>query len=511
MKPIYLLGTVILGTALAVACGSSDKGGTGNGQTDAGNGGGTGTGGAAAGGGGTANGGSGTGASDASAGGDASVNPDAPFDAPITNDGYVPPIPDAALNCKNPGETCAVPDDCCNKICDPLNKCGGSTVPVCTADGASCGSSTECCSKICGTNNTCTAVTAGACGKTLGNPCTQDIECCSKLCGGGVCQQSSFCTQPGDICLNDLDCCSGICNITSGSVGTCALQPTGSANCTGVDGVVCDSCGDCCSRLCAPGPTGKFICQPATGCHVTGDVCQTDKDCCGGDSTSGLPGAGNIQCDKEPGEPVGICNNGQACTPQGNVCHYKNYYCDISSASNSCCSAVGSSGRCLLGTDNVLRCNGFDDSVCVGLNENDRCSLCQLDSLGVPRCNGLGTCRLAGETCSNASDCCNDLPCVFDPVDQRLECGATISGCDGPCTTNADCVAGSTCVTQTGSIQGTCQCPVVTPPDSGAGGTGSGGTPSTGGSCSLYGQTCTTDGDCCSGVPCSGGVCKFGG
>ena len=35
--------------------------------------------------------------------------------------------------------------------------------------------------------------------------------------------------------------------------------------------------GGCCSRACAPwGPTGALVCQPASGCHVNGDLCDTE-------------------------------------------------------------------------------------------------------------------------------------------------------------------------------------------------------------------------------------------
>lgn len=534
----YTYASVVLGTALALACSSGDNtktGGGGRGGSGA-TGGGTATNGGSsnggAGNGGGANGGSGNGGTkgDASVGGadaamggaDASVggspaggsgamggtaSTDAAVDGITTVDGAKPPPADSGT-CAKSGDPCSVPSDCCVKICNPLGKCGSSSVPTCTADNQACSQNSDCCSKQCGTGGTCKPVSL-AC-RTLGNPCTGDSQCCSKLCGGGQCQESSYCTQPGDICTSDSACCSGLCNIAGGaSVGTCALQPPGSASCTGVDGVVCGTCGDCCSRSCAPGPTGTFICQPASGCHVTGDICATTADCCGGDKNSGLPGAGNVTCQKQAGNPVGICNNGVACTPQGAVCHYKNYSCSSSSAPANCCSAVGASGRCVKGTDGILRCNGFDESVCNGLTEGSKCSLCQLDTLGIPRCNGLGACRQPGETCSSAADCCNDLPCIPGPTGELI-CGQTqCQACGGNCTINADCCVGGACVTQPGSTQGTCEC-APPPPDAGTGGaggtTGSGGAPGTGGAttppCALYGQACSVSSDCCSGVPC---------
>jgi len=289
---------------------------------------------------------------------------------------------------------------------------------------------------------------------------------------------------------------------------------------------------------------------------VDGDLCRDDGDCCGAAGT-GLPGDGNVTCDKSSGGPVGICRNPTGCDPQGDVCHYKNYACSISSARNDCCSAVGNSGRCIPDSKGVLRCNGFDASVCVGLAANDACSLCQLDSFGVPRCNGLGTCRKAGETCSSEADCCDELPCVPNKTGE-LVCGSTVcvkSG--GSCTIDGDCCPGSTCIRPIGSTVGTCSVPpgsgggtgaggtagaggvansggakntggVVGGGGTGAGGTGAGGTGAggkasggtTGGGgtaqggsggtpCAAYGQICSVNSDCCNQVPCTSGKCVF--
>jgi hypothetical protein len=249
---------------------------------------------------------------------------------------------------------------------------------------------------------------------------------------------------------------------------------------------------------------------------VTGDLCRKDSDCCGGDPNSGLPGAGNVVCEIDPGKVVGLCRNPTSCNPQGNVCHYQNYACSISSARSDCCGATGASK--------------------MG---------CQLDALGVPRCNGLGTaCQASGDACASAADCCNGMRCIPDSAG-ALHCGDTIcepSG--GNCTINGDCCPGTLCVRPSGSTVGTCN---GSPPGSGgssgtggeagapatggtagsggstggtsaggtggtsAGGTGGTtvGTGGTGGSttCSEYGQTCASDADCCNAVPCTSGIC----
>src|SRR5207253_1416875 len=119
------------------------------------------------------------------------------------------------------------------------------------------------------------------------------------------------------------------------------------------------------------------------------------SDCCGGDTTSGLPGNGNVHCLKQTGYTIGYCRsptsgtdagNG-ACNPEGNVCHYKdaNYICGNSSEQNNCCLNLG------VKTD------------------------CTLDNLGVPRCHVVGNgdaglaCKGAGESCAFTADCCNGL------------------------------------------------------------------------------------------------------
>jgi hypothetical protein len=214
------------------------------------------------------------------------------------------------------------------------------------------------------------------------------------------------------------------------------------------------------------------ICQPASGCRLTGELCRSDLDCCGGDPDSGLPGAGNVTCAKEPGEELGICRNALSCSPQGNVCHFKDYACSVSSAANKCCGGTGNSG------------------------------VCQLDTLGVPRCTGLGDeCRQEGETCSSSIDCCDETPCTADS-DGIFRCRAPGCGQSGTsCTVNADCCSGTRCVQAVGSTAGVCMTETDDPP----GGTGGGGTEA----CAEYGQACDVSADCCGDVPCNGGVCIY--
>ena len=104
------------------------------------------------------------------------------------------------------------------------------------------------------------------------------------------------------------------------------LSTTGAGSCA-KDGTVCGDCTNCCSALCLPfARTGVKICQPASGCRVTNNLCSKDKDCCGGDPTSGLPGAGNVTCQlaSNVSPALGVCRNPLGCNPQGGICGLKN-------------------------------------------------------------------------------------------------------------------------------------------------------------------------------------------
>jgi hypothetical protein len=420
--------------------------------------------------------------------------------------------------CRAITQACATGADCCSGICDPTSATCAGSINQCTSAGGGCLAATECCSMVCAgsrcgataciADGQACADSASCCGGscvgglcqalnpaclTAGNPCSTNAQCCSTLCSGGVCQLgASFCIQTGDACSDSSTCCSGDCQKGTGTLGVCAAPPSGATYCSdGVDGTVCGACNNCCSRLCAPyAPTGVYVCQPASGCRVNGDLCRKDSDCCGAAGT-GLPGDGNVTCEIDAGKAVGICRNPRSCNPQGNVCHYKDYTCSISSARNDCCAAVGNSG------------------------------VCQLDFLGVPRCNGLGdSCIAPGQICASAMDCCGQLPCVPDGtgllrcymppgglpdgglpgVDGGVPLTCVPSG--GPCSYVGDCCKGSLCLFQPGSTQGICGVP--TPPISGPD-AGSTDTPSLG--CAAYGQTCTSAADCCNGITCWNGRC----
>jgi len=413
--------------------------------------------------------------------------------------------------CKAAGDTCATANECCTVVCD-TGKCG---TKQCTSDHQACTTNTECCS------GTCAAGDAGAmecvplnpsC-STAGNKCTQHSDCCSKLCSNGFCAgQPSFCTQNGDICSADTECCGGVCTKAAGaSVGTCSTPSVPGTPGFTVAGQVCGAgadggvtltdagvpaCGgDCCSRSCAPfGPTGVSICQPPSGCRPTGELCQTDNDCCGAPGTPGSTKVGSgqpadVHCSKPAGGTIGRCDNVHVCSPAGAICRL---------ASNSC----NATDECCSGTVQTHPLN------------------CQQDLLGIPRCTVATDhdCKEAGApvpgtVCASSADCCG-LPCVPNPTagGAPFVCGGTCVSGGGKCTTSADCCPGLPCTIAPGATSGTC-----TPTTSGGtdGGTtgndgGTGGTDGgTTGSCALYGQSCNVAGDCCDGVPCTSGRCIY--
>ncbi len=310
--------------------------------------------------------------------------------------------------------------DCCSGACIS-GQCGGTQ---CLTIGAACPvAGNACCTGNC-SGGKCQSISPGASCVTANNVCTSDTQCCSGLCSSGRCALgASYCIQTADICYHANDCCGGVCSapngqaVTATNPGVCSQPSSGSINCTGVDGSLCPggSCGQCCSRLCAPyGPTGVNICQPAQGCRVEGDLCRSNADCCGG-AGSGVLGDGEVICSNTTsGGAVGVCltplpDGGGVCVPEGDVCHYtaSNYTCGVSSARSDCCGP-----------------------------QNPKFDACELDPFGVPRCNAAtGASRGDGGHADashpaiamlglTATECCNGNPCVPGAGGQ-LQCSTT--------------------------------------------------------------------------------------
>jgi hypothetical protein len=387
-------------------------------------------------------------------------------------------------SCSGPGSSCAVNTDCCNLQCDTASGTCSNT-SSCTADNAACTGSSACCSGTC-TGGKCQPLNTTC--LTAGNPCTATTGdgglaggCCSGLCSGGKCVLgSSFCIQPGDVCARDLDCCGGLCSIASGATqGVCTdIATTGTGQCTH-DGVLCNGCGNCCSRNCGPWAlTGVDVCQPGLGCKIINSLCTTDSECCGnstGQVHCTLSTSGNMS--------IGVCSTNLGTQVPGGICRLTGGNNACSNAQSDCTCAVDPKAAC-----------------------------CAYDTLGLPRCLGSGTCadggagvfsgtssnccRKAGDTCNTAAECCGLSPCVPDstgtyrcltttPNDGGIVC--VQSG--GTCTATGDCCTGLVC-NIVGGGTGTCG-PPPTPP------------PADAGVCALYGQACNANTPCCGGVQCT--------
>lgn len=415
--------------------------------------------------------------------------------------------------CKQPGTACALGNECCTGSCT-----GGSCSNIlCAADGLSCGNANDCCSQNCVPDGTGGGVckTLSPTGKpTSGNPCTSNGDCATGWCNNGVCANPSFCTVNGDICSTDVQCCGGSCVKAAGaSVGYCGTAAaSGTPNCVtagnscglGADagaadagGTLCDQA--CCSRSCGPYITGAFVCEPASGCKPTGEICANTNDCCGGPQ-------GKVTCSKAAGAAFGRCTNNTGCTPPGGTCKTG----DVTSCSvaNNCCEPVYADG----GAVGNSYCN----------NAPGNC--CRQDALGIPRCLQIASDCTAnppppGTACSTSADCCN-LPCV------NGACGSTCVGTGGACTSTSDCCPGLPCAIPPGATTGICGGTVlqdggvsdaslpgtdggVITQDAGYDGGDGGGSTVV---CSLYGQMCDSTHPCCNNVPCDVGgtnTCHF--
>ena len=408
-----------------------------------------------------------------------------------------------AIACVASRGACATGNQCCTFSCVG----SACSTQQCTPDKAACATDAECCGGKCD-NQTCTPLSATC--KTSGNPCGQSSDCCSNLCQNGFCSvAASFCTQNGDACANDSDCCGGKCTKAAGAaLGLCSVvdapgaggcTPAGQACSAATTGGTLPTCGGtCCSKSCRPyAPTGLLICEPPSGCHPTGELCQTDNDCCGAPGSAGSTklegGSGqptNVHCSKATGATVGRCDQGQACSPAGSICRLATTSCD---ATDRCCSGT-------------VQTHPLD---------------CKQDSLGIPRCTVVDNydCAAsgpppAGTACATSADCCNH-PCVPNPSGSPpFVCAAAACiSAGGACTTTADCCAGSPCEVPPGATKGTCGVSAVggTGGDGGSSGA-DGGAPSPGStSCAQYGQQCAQSSDCCDAVPCSSGFCVFPG
>jgi hypothetical protein len=254
---------------------------------------------------------------------------------------------------------------------------------------------------------------------------------------------------------------------------------------------------------------------------MIGDLCRTTKDCCGvvdepgsiktfnGGLDGGTGPTTDVQCMIAAGHTFGVCD----------------YVSTVCSAAGQLCKPGNAT------TAGAMSCSTKTD--CCAGNDNQY-PTCQIDTNGIPRCTIMTdfSCDAgapkAGSACASSADCCGN-PCVKNPsgASPAFVCG-TPGQCQkqgASCTSTADCCPGLPCAIPPGATTGICggsvlpdggvtnQPPpgsdggVVTPPPPPDAGPDSGSTG--GGTCSLYGQNCTTNANCCNGVPCTAGHCTY--
>jgi hypothetical protein len=252
------------------------------------------------------------------------------------------------------------------------------------------------------------------------------------------------------------------------------------------DGNPCSGASNCCTRLCVDPGSGVKVCQPAGGCRMTGDYCDSTASCC--NINDQVATSQQIQCDAEH-----TCDNGGACNPPGNICGAST---DVNASQNCCMpSSWTGSGKpaCKQDSNGISRCYGAppgstNTSCPTGYDAND------------PNC-----CIAQGNVCQFRDQCCGGTPCVPDATGV-LRCGGTCIAQDGACTSNADCCSGTCtggkCVAPACKAPGLACDPALNPTDC-----CSGSCDPDSKTCVRYcqqqSQACTVSADCCFGLSCN--------
>ena len=245
----------------------------------------------------------------------------------------------------------------------------------------------------------------------------------------------------GASCGVDADCCSGRCD----SNGRCDHGPP----LCGLSDSACDQATDCCELSC---DADRQACQSGAICSSEGESCGADEDCC-----SDHCGAG------------GTClTGGDGCRSNGDACE----------DSSNCCS-----GACTNGT-----CDG-DGPSCLAMGEacpidGDQCCGKSCDATTMT-CARTELCRVAGEACSSAADCCSAF-CRGGYCEIPIGCRPSFE----VCSVDPDCCSGL-CQEDAAGVRrcmplGGCRVsgPVLTPF----------------GETNRHGEICANASQCCSGI-----------
>jgi len=291
-----------------------------------------------------------------------------------------------------------------------------------------------------------------ACSDGVDDDCDLLIDCADPDCGGEA-------SCAGVVCDGDLVCETGeescICYID------CGAAPIRESVCDdGIDDD-CDGLTDCDDGMdCAVAPP----CIGPGPCDTDG-VCETGEDCvnCPGDCPSGAGAAcGNGACEIADGEDClscpDDCNGKQGGKPSSRYCCGDGDGSSPVGCEDPRCDSDGNS--C---TPDPVPPSCCGDGVCEGSEDGFSCAI----DCGAPPSCGDGNCDAGEDSCSCPADCGASPP-------TETVCGDGVDDdCDGAVDCDdADCSADPLCA-----------------------------------SCLGLGESCSTDGDCCSDK-CAGRVCR---
>lgn len=272
-----------------------------------------------------------------------------------------------------------------------------------------------------------------------------------QICTGAGCQAGATCTPPTAACDDGLFCNGGesCSSMTNGVPGVC--QAGTLPNCDDMDPCTVDACSDILGQ-CTHTPRdqdndgfGDNTCGGSDCNDMNAAINPLAVDICDGIDNN---------CDNVVDN--GLVLNGGACT-----------------SGSQCCSNTCQGGLCTFPScpdpppaqccRQILDTCANDFECCTGS--------CDTYVDGQQHCLAAGSCALSGTACVTAADCCS-LACVggvcnADPANVCKEQGAT------GCTSDAQCCSNN-------CDGGTCAAP-------------------TGLNCGVSGETCSSDGNCCSG------------
>ena len=169
--------------------------------------------------------------------------------------------------------------------------------------------------------------------QTTGNPHGQR-RLLLAACRDGICSPApSFCAQEGDACSTDPRLLRRSCAKAAGGARPRAASSRRRARAITTAGTVCTGAttearcrlhgGDWLQQVVPSfAASGVLQCQPPTGCHPTGELCQQDSDCCGAPGApvhQGTPAARRrTHCSKRRRGRRPL-RSGQARSPAGSI------------------------------------------------------------------------------------------------------------------------------------------------------------------------------------------------